>query len=83
MKAITRVTQSLQKSLPVNAFPNGESIDWGDGGGDREDLVRSSLEEGTPCEASGPGSCCQRMTQHLHSRCPLPPTAVGGVTGAK
>lgn len=66
--------------LPVNAFPNGESTDFGDSGEGQEDSVFSG---GTPLHASGLGSCCQRMTQHLHSRCPLPPTAVGGVTGAK
>lgn len=39
----------------------------------------SNLEDG----ARGLSSCCQSMTQHLHSRCPLPATAGGGVTGAK
>lgn len=42
--------------------------------------VPSALESH---ETGEEGSRCQRMTQHLHKRWPLPATAVGGVTGAK
>lgn len=66
--------------LPVNAFPNGESTDFGDSGeGQKDGLLWRKGHLLLPWS----WSCCQRMTQHLHSRCPLPPTAVGGVTGAK